>query len=156
MVPKPSHDHQWVTERIALGSVVTRREQVRVLQAEHVTHVLDLRSSISGPEVVLYEQTGIEVLRAGVPDDHLPKPDEWFHGGIDFVLGALDRRRSRVLIHCLMGVSRAPSMTYAVLRALGTPAADAEAKIRQARALVQRIRYRDDADRAVRTWRRRR
>ncbi|HEU4406884.1 MAG TPA: dual specificity protein phosphatase [Polyangiaceae bacterium] len=156
MIPKPSHDHQWVTDRIALGSAVTRGEQVRVLLDEHVTHVLDLRLHVSSPELVLYEKTGIELLRAGVLDDHLPKPDEWFHRGIDFVLGALDRRRSRVLIHCLAGVSRAPSMTYAVLRALGTPGADAEAKIRKARALVQRIRYRDDADRALRSWRRRR
>jgi protein-tyrosine phosphatase len=156
MTLKSSHDHQWVTARIALGSAVTRGEQVRVLLDEHVTHVLDLRLHISSPEEVLYEKTGIEVLRAGVLDDHLPKPDEWFHRGIDFVLGALERQRSRVLIHCLAGVSRAPSMTYAILRAQGSPAADAEAQIRKARALVQRIRYREDADRALRTWRRRR
>lgn len=149
-----AHDHHWVTDRLALGSAVTRGEQVRVLLGEHITHVLDCRLFISSPEQVLYEGTGIEILRCGVADDHQSKADVWFHKGLDFVLGALELRRSRVLIHCMAGVSRAPSMMYAVLRALGSSASEAEAQIRRSRALVQRIRYGADADRAVRSWRR--
>jgi hypothetical protein len=149
-----AHDHHWVTDRLALGSAVTQGEQVRVLLRERITHVLDCRLFISSPEKVLYEGTGIEILRCGVFDDHRSKPDVWFHQGLDFVVGALDLRRSRVLIHCMAGVSRAPSMTYAVLRALGSPASEAEAKIRSSRAQVQRIRYQADADRALRSWRR--
>lgn len=149
-----AHDHHWVTDRLALGSAVTRGEQVRVLLRERITHVLDCRLFISTPEKVLYEGTGIEILRCGVFDDHRSKPDVWFHTGLDFVLGALALRRSRVLIHCMAGVSRAPSMTYAVLRALGSSASEAETQIRSSRALVQRIRYHDDAERALRSWRR--
>jgi len=140
------HDHQWVTERIALGSAVVTREHVDALVADGITHVLDCRLGEGGE--VLYEDTTIRYLANPTADDGKPKPDEWFKKGIGFVLTGLSIPKARVLIHCMLGVSRSPSMTYAVLRSLGHSGDDAVKLIRKARVLAG-VRYRDDADRAI-------
>ncbi len=142
------HDHQWVTKRIALGSAVVTRGQVQALIADGITHVLDCRLAEGGG--ALYEGTTIRYLANPTADDGKPKPVEWFKKGIGFVLTSLAIPNARVLIHCMMGVSRSPSMTYAVLRALGNSGDDAVKLIRTARVLAG-VRYREDADRAIET-----
>ena len=102
------HDYQWVTDRIALGSAVADRDQVGALVGDGVTHVLDCR--VTPPDDRLYWGTGIVYRQLGVRDDGERKPDEWFLGGIDFAMEALQWRHARVLVHCRMGMSRAPSM----------------------------------------------
>ncbi len=149
--PLPStHDHQWVSERIALGSAVTRVEHIRCLVAENITHVLDCRMANPHPE--LYSRSNIVHLQCGALDDHQTKLDEWFHRGAAFALDALAYPQSRVLVHCLLGVSRGPAMTYTIMRLLGLPAEVAESQIRTARPIVRAIKYRGDAERAVRAW----
>lgn len=145
-----THDHQWVTERIALGSAVTRVEHIRCLVTENITHVLDCRMSNPHPE--LYGRSNIVHSQCGALDDHQSKRDEWFHRGAAFALDALAYPQGRVLVHCLLGVSRGPSMTYAILRLLGLAAEAAESQIRRARPIVRDIKYRVDAERAVRAW----
>jgi hypothetical protein len=140
------HDHHWVTERIAVGSAVVTAEHVKALVADGVTHVLDCRLAEGGE--VLYGGTSIRYLANPTADDGKSKPDEWFKKGIGFVLTALAVPKARVLIHCMLGVSRSPSMTYAVLRSLGHSGDDAVKLIRKARVLAG-VRYREDADRAI-------
>jgi protein-tyrosine phosphatase len=140
------HDHQWVTDRIALGVAVVTREHVYALVADGITHVLDCRLPEGGE--ALYEGTIIRYLSSPTADDGKPKPEEWFKRGIGFVLTALARPKARVLIHCMLGASRSPSMTYAVLRSLGHAPDDAVKLIKKARILAT-VRYREDADRAI-------
>ena len=140
------HDHQWVTARIALGSAVVTRDHVQAIVSDGITHVLDCRLAEGGQ--ALYEGTTIRYLANPTADDGKPKPDEWFKKGIGFVLTALAVPKAKVLIHCMMGVSRSPSMTYAVLRSLGHPGDEAVQLIRKARILAG-VRYRGDADRAI-------
>ncbi|HRI63049.1 MAG TPA: dual specificity protein phosphatase [Polyangium sp.] len=140
------HDHHWVTPRIALGSAVVNGEHVQALIADGITHVLDCRLAEGGEK--LYEGTTIRYLANPTADDGKPKPEEWFKKGIGFVLTALAIPKSKVLVHCMLGVSRSPSMTYAVLRALGHAPDDAVKLIRKARILAG-VRYREDADRAI-------
>lgn len=143
---KKGHDHHWVTERIALGSAVVTQEHVQALIADGVTHVLDCRLAEGGE--ALYQGTTVRYLANPTADDGKPKPDEWFKKGIGFVLTALAVPKSRILIHCMLGVSRSPSMTYAVLRSLGHAPDDAVKLIKRARVLAG-VRYREDADRAI-------
>jgi protein-tyrosine phosphatase len=147
--PPHGHDYQWVTDRIALGSAVSGPLQVRSLLLDGVSHVLDLRLTPSSES--LYAGTGISYLQNGVADDGRPKADAWFFDGIDFVMKALKRPTGRVLVHCKLGMSRSPSMVYAVLRAQGMPAVEAKERISKAR-LVARVTYPDDAERAGRRW----
>ena len=76
-----------------------------------------------------------------------PKPDEWFHKSIDFVLEAMKNPAAKVFIHCNGGISRAPSMAYAVLLAKEYHPQVAEDMIRQARPETD-LFYKDDATRA--------
>lgn len=140
------HDHHWVTERIALGSAVVSREHVRALIGEGITHVLDCRLAEGGH--ILYEGTSIRYMANPTADDGKSKPDEWFKKGIGFVLTSFAVPKARVLIHCMLGVSRSPSMTYAVLRSLGHSGDDAVKLIKKARILAG-VTYREDADRAI-------
>lgn len=142
-------DYQWVTERIALGGAVWRPEQVQAMASDGITHVLDCRVGPSAKP--LYAGTGVVYLQNGVPDDGKPKPDEWFFKGIDFVLGAMRWPWSKSLVHCRFGMSRSPTMVYAILRAQGVPAVEANDRIRKAR-IVARVTYPDDAERAGRRW----
>lgn len=143
------HDYQWVTDRIALGSAVSGPDQVWAMVRDGISHVLDCRV---GPHAgALYAGTGIVYEQRGVPDDGRPKADEWFWAGIDFAMGALRGPHGRVLVHCRFGMSRSPTMVFAILRAQGVPAEEARQRISQARA-VARVTYPDDAERAGRTW----
>lgn len=147
--PQHPHDYQWVTDRIALGSAVTGTLQVHTMLSEGITHVLDCR--VEGASDSLYSGTGIRYLQNGARDDKRPKPDEWFFRGIDFVLGALRRPRTKALVHCRFGMSRSPSMVYSILRAQNVPAEEAKKLISEAR-IVARVTYPDDAERAGRRW----
>src|SRR6185503_3734298 len=104
-------------------------EDIRCLFRENVTHVIDCRLYPS--EEHLYHGTGIVRLHCGVLDDGRPKPDPWFHQGMEFAVDALQAPHARVLVHCRFGMSRAPSMTYAILRVIeDVPGDEAEARIR--------------------------
>jgi protein-tyrosine phosphatase len=133
--------------------VVAEPDDVWVLRRVGITHVLDCRKL--EPVDAIYRGTGIVYRQFGVLDDGKSKPDEWFHQGIEFALEALRGRRSRVLVHCRFGMSRAPSMVYAILRALGMGSEEAAVRIKKAR-VVAAVTYRADADRAVRAWEKRR
>lgn len=149
--PALRRDYQWVTPRIAVGSAITSAGDVRALIDDGVTHVIDCRIESRYGEPSPYAGTSIAYLRCGVPDDGKPKPDEWFFTGIDFALRAFRRAEARVLVHCRMGMSRSPTMVFAILRAMGMPAVEAEERIKNAR-LVARVVYREDAERAGSGW----
>ncbi|MDC3961853.1 protein-tyrosine phosphatase family protein [Polyangium jinanense] len=142
-------DYQWVTSSLAVGSAVAKQDQVSALVADGVSHVLDCRGGESAK--ALYVGTGIVYKHAPALDDGKPKPDEWFFQGIDFVLGALRWPRAKALVHCKFGMSRAPSMMFAILVAQGISGDEAEARIQNARPAAK-VTYRKDAERAGRRW----
>lgn len=142
----PRHDHQWVTERLAVGSAVVTPEHVRAVVEDGITHVIDCRLEEEGAH--LYAGTLVRRLHCGTADNGQDKPVAWFEAGITFALTALARPRTRVLVHCIAGVSRSPSMTYAILRAQGQPSDAAVELIKTAR-MIARVTYKEDADRAI-------
>ena len=145
----PDRDYQWVTEQIALGSAVYLPEHIPPLLKDGITHVLDCRPGRGS--AALYDGTSISYRQNGVLDDGKPKPDEWFFAGIDFAVSALRNPESRLLVHCKFGMSRAPTMVYAILRVLCMSAEQAKQCISKART-VARVTYPDDANRAAEKW----
>jgi hypothetical protein len=147
------HDHQWVTERIAVGSAVSTPIHVRAVVEDGITHVIDCRMKPEGEE--LFRGTSVRYLHCGTEDDRKTKPITWFRKGVAFALTSMALPRSRLLIHCKLGAARSPSMVYAVLRALGWSSVDAVVAIRKARALAS-VTYQEDADRAIEAWKEKR
>jgi hypothetical protein len=139
------HEHDWPHPRVAVGSEVACPADVAALRAEGITHVLDCRTIDA---LHLYRDTGIDCRHCGTEDDGRRKPDAWFARGVRFALEALRDPQARLLVHCAAGVHRAPSMCYAILRAMGFSAGDARRLIRRARPRAE-LRYATDAERAV-------
>jgi hypothetical protein len=143
------HDHDWCHRRVAVGSGVCTRDDVRSLLAVGITHVVDCR--VKTEAAALYAGTGIRWVHCPAKDDGEPKPVAWFHPGVTFALDAIrGDPRAKALVHCDAGINRGPSMAYAILRAMGIKAGDAERKIRRARPRV-RLPYLRCAERYIAT-----
>jgi len=151
-VPR-GHDHQWVTERIALGSAVSTPEHARAVIEDGITHVIDCRMKPEGEE--LFRGTSVRYFHCGTEDDRKAKSISWFRKGVAFALTSMALPHSRLLIHCKLGAARSPSMAYAVLRALGWSSVDAVDAIRKARVLAS-VTYKEDAERAIEAWNKKR
>jgi protein-tyrosine phosphatase len=133
--------------RVATGGAVTSAEHVRELLAAGITHVIDCWGEED--HTGLFSGTSIIAMRPPPTlDDGAPKAASWFEPSIAFALRALALPHTRVLAHCAGGVNRGPSTAYAILRAQGFTAADAELSIRICRPIVQLL-YMPDADAAV-------
>lgn len=137
------HDHQWVTDRIAVGGGVWLAEQVVGLQREGITHVIDCRSEATAE--MLYRDTGVELFCCRTDDDGKPKPDAWFERGTSYAIDVLCRPDTKLLCHCAGGLNRGPSMAYAILRVLEWTPGEAWRAIKFVRPAAT-IRYANDAD----------
>jgi protein-tyrosine phosphatase len=127
-------DLTWVTDRIAVGGGIWNDENMGELIRMGVTHIINMQ--IEFDDRSLANGLPVSVLHNPTDDDFQIKPPELFQRGVDFALQALDDPESRIFIHCAAGVHRGPTMTLAVLRALGWPLADAKALIQQRRYVV--------------------
>lgn len=104
--------------------------------ADGVTDVIDLRGEHSDEAFVATHAPGIEYVWLGTHDDGGSQSDAWFYMGIAAALDALEDPNRTVLVHCHMGINRAPSMVFAILLALGWDATDALEAIRSARPIA--------------------
>lgn len=118
-----------------------------------ITHIIDLRDEAD----TTFERNRLARLLPdatyiplGTDDDGRDRPGEWYQRGIETAQAILVDPEARILIHCHMGVNRAPSMTFAVLVALGIPAIEALESIRSARPIAAMI-YAGDA---IEQWQR--
>jgi hypothetical protein len=140
---------QFVTPRLAFGGDLapefgTARRQLDDLVAAGVTHIVDLRDEWSDESLVTGWAPGIAYLHHRVEDAGQRIPAEWFEGLLEWVEAAWQEPGSKVLVHCHMGVNRAPSAAFALLLAQGWPVRDALAALRRARP-VAIIDYAADA-----------
>ena len=106
------HEHDWITNRLAVGSAVVTHDDLVRLPFEGITHVLDLRSTREG-EALYRSVPIITYLCLPSADDGTPRTLEWVRDGVQFASEAL-RKRGKVLVHCTAGVNRSPSMAYAI------------------------------------------
>lgn len=144
------NDWAWVTDQVATGGMPLSTDEVTNLVRAGITHIVNVSDEwVRHASEVLEPDERIRYLFNPAPDNGAWKPKEWFQRTLDFAVPAVENG-DRVYIHCLCGSNRGPSNAYAVLRALGYPAAEAEALIREARPNA-RLRYLQDAEQAVTT-----
>ena len=109
---------------------------LRDLEREGVTHILDNRSEWTDEPFVAQHAPRIRYLHNGQDDSGQRMPDSWFHRGVGFALEAFQQPGTRVLAHCHMGINRGPSMAFAILLAQGFDPVAALDAILTARPIV--------------------
>jgi hypothetical protein len=127
-------DLTWITDRIAIGGAVETEDDIKTLTAAGVTHIISMR--IEFDETELASKHGIEVLFNGVYNDFQPKPPALFDRGIEFGMRALRKPGTKLLVHCTLGMHRAPAMALALLGAMGWPLPVAMDSIQKCRPIV--------------------
>jgi protein-tyrosine phosphatase len=140
----PALEHanaDFVTERLAVGgdlssTFATARTQLDELVAAGITHIVDLRSEWSDELLVRGWAPRIRYWHYGIPDAGQQIDSDWFEILTGWVRGALSDPEAKVLLHCHMGVNRAPSAVLAVLLDQGFGLRDALEAIRDARPIA--------------------
>jgi hypothetical protein len=127
-------DLNWVSDRIAVGGWVETEEKMRAVARLGITHIIDM--AWEHDDTPLATKYGIKVLLNTTDDDFQPKGTELLERGVEFALGALEQRDSKLLIHCVAGRHRGPMMTLAVFCALGWSMDDAMRHISERRPIV--------------------
>jgi hypothetical protein len=131
----------FVSDRLAVGGDLSpnfglARRQLEELVAAGITHIADLREEWSDETLVKTWAPQVHYLHHRVADAGQAIGGAWFDELADWVDAALAEPGSKVLVHCHMGVNRAPSAVLALLlhRGMGLrPALDA---IRRARPVA--------------------
>lgn len=159
LVPVPSSRHplpsltlanaQFVTDRLAVGGDLApefalARRQLQELRDAGITHIADLRDEWNDAELVAFWAPELGYLYHPVEDAGQRIPAAWFEELNSWVTGVLADPDAKVLIHCHMGVNRAPSAAFALLLAQGRTVRQALAAIRANRRVAV-IDYADDA-----------
>jgi hypothetical protein len=109
-----------------------------------ITHIVDLRGEANDTVDVARVAPHIEYVWLGTHDAGGNQEFSWFDNGVAAVTGALADPDARVVVHCHMGVNRAPSMAYAALLQLGHGIEEGLDAIRDARPIAK-ILYADSA-----------
>lgn len=132
----------WITDRIIVtGDLPYNRSaaerQLRRWVEAGVTHVVDVRGECSDESFVRRLAPQVGYIWAPTHDAGGHQPDAWFDGTVRRIIQILEADpEAVVLIHCHMGVNRAPSLAVAVLMELGFSAVDALEAIRSARPIA--------------------
>ncbi len=142
--PAPALEHanaDFVTDRLALGGDLssmfrTGRAQLDELVGAGITHIVDLRSEWSDELLVRGWAPGVRYWHYGIPDAGQQIDPDWFEILTGWVREALADPDAKVLLHCHMGVNRAPSATLAVLLDQGMGLREALEAIRDARPIA--------------------
>ena len=119
-------------------------------QLEHwvnsgITCIIDVRCEGNDKQYVTARYPHIEYHHVGTHDNGSKQPREWFDSGVKIseeVLNGADNQK--ILVHCHMGVNRAPSMMYAMLLNQRIDCVKALDMIRSKRPIA-RILYASDA-----------
>ncbi len=117
-------------------------DQLTELVEAGVTHILDTREEWSDEQLVRELAPTIRYLHQGVDDAGQPLTVEWFEECVTWIRGAA-AESGVVLVHCHMGINRAPSLVLAALLDQGLEVASALDRVRTSRPIAV-IDYADD------------
>lgn len=109
-----------------------------------VTTIVDVRGEWTDELRVLDRHPHIEYVWLGTHDSGGSQSSVWFDRGVAAIRAALADPEAKVLVHCHMGVNRAPSLVYGALLALGFDVEEGLDAIRDARPIAA-ILYADSA-----------
>ena len=129
---------QFVAPRLAVGGDLSprfslARRQLTDLVDAGVTHIVDLRQEWSDEHLVAAWHPDLHYFHHRVDDAGQVIGAQWFEELHDWVRQAWREPGARVLVHCHMGVNRAPSAVFGLLLADGWAVRDALTAIRAAR-----------------------
>lgn len=144
-------DISWVTDWLAVGARPDDERRAD-LQALGITHIID----VSGEEghALSRADSPFTVLRLPTtdPPEGNVKPTSYWWAGIAFALAAVRQEGGKVLVHCVYGSNRGPTMALAILEAL-SPGISWERTIRQVRPMAELKHYVPQALAAAAEWR---
>lgn len=131
----------FVTTQLAVGgdlsaNYAVARRQLDELVAAGITHIVDLRAEWTDEQLVTGWEPGIHYFHHPVEDAGQVIGADWFNALLDWVRPALADPRTKLLVHCHMGVNRAPSAALAILLDAGWRLVDALDAIRDARPVA--------------------
>lgn len=139
----------WVTDRIAVSGDLPRDpaaalDQLRHWEENGITHEIDVRFEANDGRFV-HAHSAISYANFGVDDDGGTRDPEWFDAVVEHALEVLrNDADARIVVHCHLGVNRAPSVVFALMLALGWEALPALRRIRNVRP-ISGIIYAADA-----------
>jgi len=140
----------FVTDQlIVTGDLHARRDlaekQLDDWAAAGVTHIVDVRGEWNDAALVKECHPQITYLHRPTHDNGGRQDDEWFTSGTSAIVDAMRAdSKNTVVVHCHMGVNRAPSLAFAALLEMGWPVEEALNSIRRARPIAG-ILYADQA-----------
>ena len=128
----------FVTPRLAVGGDVSPAplrggQQLDEIIELGITHIVDVRLEWDDRMLFAVRAPRIDYLHHGMDDAGQEVPAAWFEHAVSWVELALEDPEAVVLTHCHMGITRGPSLGFAVLLALGWDCIEAIAAIRAAR-----------------------
>ncbi len=131
----------FVTDRLAVGGDLSpnfarARRQLDELVSAGITHIVDLREEWSDETLVATWAPQVRYLQHRVADAGQRIGPEWFTELSSWVSEALEDPAAKVLVHCHMGVNRAPSAMLALLLAQGRGLRPSLDLIRRARPVA--------------------
>ena len=132
----------WVTDQLIVTGDLDARREIAVRQLDEwaavgVTHIVDVRQEWNDISLVAEHQPHMTYLHRPTHDNGGTQDDEWFASGVAAIVDAITSHSDNtVVVHCHMGVNRAPSLAFAALLAMGWPATEALSQIRRARPIA--------------------
>jgi len=115
-----------LTKQLAISGCIGHQSDMERLVHEGFTYIIAFfhdndRCHENGPDAeVSWARThNVRLHRINLEDDRMPWTPQLLESALDFALGALSGQTHKLLIHCMAGRARSPSLAYAVLRCLG-------------------------------------
>jgi protein-tyrosine phosphatase len=139
-------DYSFITDRLATGARINSTADVASLTAAGITAIVNCQDEFDDGQFLT--GTNLAYLWNGTPDDGAAKSTEWFSRCISFAIALLSQPNHKIYVHCAGGQHRGPSAAYAILRALGSSATEAERLIHTGRPSAV-LRYARDAEEAI-------
>ena len=112
------------------------KKQLNEWLTEGITHIFDCREEWDDSKIVQRHAPDIKYFHIGTHDNGGEQNYTWFDNGTALMEEALLDPESKILIHCHMGVNRAPSMAFALLLRLGHGVKEGLQAIRSARPIA--------------------
>jgi len=132
----------WVTTQLIVTGDLHPDRTLAAAQLQHwadlgVTHIADVREEWSDETFVSQLQPTMTYLHLPTHDNGGHQDDHWFSSSVSHITDIIRANETNVVVlHCHMGVNRAPSLALAVLLELGWSVTGALSAIREARPIA--------------------
>lgn len=141
----------FVSKRLAFGSAIKTKTDVKKLKALGITYVINLRWSQNNAKVRQFPHAWFPFH-----DDKKPRPRWFFKRTLKFFLKAMKQRDAKLFVMCHHGICRSASLTYFFLRRSGKSRNKAERQVKMARPTARVVpAYRESAEKYLQRIRRR-